>query len=148
MGPEVGPAFQRRCRAALSFIFGVRIRTFRNYVTGGSRRPGDSGLRAAIRTAARARSGRAHETDGLWELPGSFVTDSQGSRTMSAPPTTVAHPTWRGTCPATSGPASSRDPPILICPDWREPQTTNLLVRASASLLTTAVRRRRPRGYR
>eukprot|EP00661_Eupelagonemidae_sp_cell13_P014637 gene14637-biopygen6594 len=37
------------------------------FVTGGSKRPGNSGLRAAIRTAAHARSGRANDTGGLGE---------------------------------------------------------------------------------
>eukprot|EP00661_Eupelagonemidae_sp_cell13_P001458 gene1459-biopygen9352 len=38
---------------------------FALFVTGGSKRPGNSGLRAAIRTAAHARSGRANDTGGL-----------------------------------------------------------------------------------
>eukprot|EP00661_Eupelagonemidae_sp_cell13_P019667 gene19667-biopygen19063 len=33
----------------------------------GSKRPGNSGLRAAIRTAARARSGRANDMGGIRE---------------------------------------------------------------------------------
>eukprot|EP00661_Eupelagonemidae_sp_cell13_P014199 gene14199-biopygen21622 len=49
MGPEVGPAFQRRSRPTLSCILGVRLR------------------HAAFSTAARARSRRGNDTDGLWE---------------------------------------------------------------------------------
>eukprot|EP00661_Eupelagonemidae_sp_cell13_P011026 gene11026-biopygen7815 len=62
MGPEVGPAFQRRSRPTLYF------HTFRIFVTGGSKRPGNSGLRAAIRTAARARSGRANDMGGIRDV--------------------------------------------------------------------------------
>eukprot|EP00661_Eupelagonemidae_sp_cell13_P005246 gene5245-biopygen23668 len=43
------------------------FRTFRIFITGGSKGPGNSALRAVIRTAARARSGRANDTDGIWE---------------------------------------------------------------------------------
>eukprot|EP00661_Eupelagonemidae_sp_cell13_P012204 gene12204-biopygen18462 len=79
MGPEVGPAFQRRSRATLKFILGVRFggngvqalfalfAFLALFVTGGSKRPGNSGLRAAMRTAARARSRRANDTVGIGE---------------------------------------------------------------------------------
>eukprot|EP00661_Eupelagonemidae_sp_cell13_P023942 gene23942-biopygen20861 len=43
------------------------FRTFRIFATGGSKSPGDSGLRAAIRTAARARSGPANDMGGTRE---------------------------------------------------------------------------------
>eukprot|EP00661_Eupelagonemidae_sp_cell13_P003180 gene3180-biopygen11210 len=43
---------------------GCSFRTFRISVTGGSKRPGNAGLRAAIRTAARARSGPANDMGG------------------------------------------------------------------------------------
>eukprot|EP00661_Eupelagonemidae_sp_cell13_P010471 gene10471-biopygen7767 len=100
MGPEVGPAFQRRSRDTPSSnldvrfggngvqargfkrnacFFGILVvdshkirvfgsfRTFRIFVTCGSKGPGNSGLRAAIRTAAHARSGRANDMDGIRE---------------------------------------------------------------------------------
>eukprot|EP00661_Eupelagonemidae_sp_cell13_P025598 gene25598-biopygen1466 len=74
MGPEVGPAFQRRSRGLLPFLLGVR-----------SKRPGNSGLRAAIRTAARARSGRANATDGIcWEWSSFPTTASDPSRSLLA----------------------------------------------------------------
>eukprot|EP00661_Eupelagonemidae_sp_cell13_P004505 gene4505-biopygen16010 len=80
-------AFQRLSREPLSAILSVRLAetvsrhfgTFRIFVTGGSKRPGNSGLRAAIRTAARARSGPANDMDGIRELPESFVTESRSA---------------------------------------------------------------------
>eukprot|EP00661_Eupelagonemidae_sp_cell13_P017086 gene17086-biopygen5315 len=45
----------------------LAVSHFSHFVTGGGKMPGKSGLRAAIRTAARARSGRTNDTDGLWE---------------------------------------------------------------------------------
>eukprot|EP00661_Eupelagonemidae_sp_cell13_P023019 gene23019-biopygen1226 len=70
MGPEVGPAFQRRSRDTPSSNLGVRFGG--NGVQAllrmsGSKRPGNSGLRAAIRTAARARTGRANDMGGIRE---------------------------------------------------------------------------------
>eukprot|EP00661_Eupelagonemidae_sp_cell13_P014060 gene14060-biopygen15636 len=47
--------------------FLVVFRTFRIFVTGGSKKPGNPGLRAAIRTAAHARSGRANDMGGIRE---------------------------------------------------------------------------------
>eukprot|EP00661_Eupelagonemidae_sp_cell13_P024383 gene24383-biopygen1365 len=44
------------------------VSQFSQFVTGGSKRSGNSGLRTAIRTAARAYSGRANDTDGLWKV--------------------------------------------------------------------------------
>eukprot|EP00661_Eupelagonemidae_sp_cell13_P007303 gene7303-biopygen21033 len=61
------------------FVFGIfgrgttyRIRVlavsqFPHFGTGGSKRPGYAGLRAAIRTVARARKVEPGDTDGLWE---------------------------------------------------------------------------------
>eukprot|EP00661_Eupelagonemidae_sp_cell13_P015780 gene15780-biopygen3707 len=68
MGPEVGPAFQRLSRDTPSSNLDVRFGG--NGVQAllrmsGSKRPGNSGLRAAIRTAARARSGRANDMGGI-----------------------------------------------------------------------------------
>eukprot|EP00661_Eupelagonemidae_sp_cell13_P013619 gene13619-biopygen21580 len=70
MGPEVGPAFQRRSRESEFSNLGVRLAetVSTHFVTGGSKISGNSCLRAAIRTAARARSGRTNDTDGLWEI--------------------------------------------------------------------------------
>eukprot|EP00661_Eupelagonemidae_sp_cell13_P011650 gene11650-biopygen18416 len=45
----------------------LKFSHFRFFVTGGSKRPGNSGLRAAIRTAARARSGPANYMGGTRE---------------------------------------------------------------------------------
>eukprot|EP00661_Eupelagonemidae_sp_cell13_P009672 gene9672-biopygen12249 len=45
----------------------VQVSQCSQFVTGRNKRPGNSGLRTAIRTAARARSGRANDTHGLWE---------------------------------------------------------------------------------
>eukprot|EP00661_Eupelagonemidae_sp_cell13_P010097 gene10097-biopygen1733 len=63
MGPEVGPAFQRRSRDTPSSNIGVRLAE-----TVSRHRPGNSGLRAAIRTAARARSGRANDMGGIRDI--------------------------------------------------------------------------------
>eukprot|EP00661_Eupelagonemidae_sp_cell13_P017475 gene17475-biopygen14409 len=100
MGPEVGPAFQRRSRATLKFILSVRlaetvsrhvgskemrtfwyfdrgitykvqvflvISQFSHFVTGGANYPAISCFRIAIRTAARARAGPAHDMDDIRE---------------------------------------------------------------------------------
>eukprot|EP00661_Eupelagonemidae_sp_cell13_P010333 gene10333-biopygen21305 len=61
--------------AELSFVFGRRREGGRRKARRRASRddrgeqscPGNSDLRTAIRTAARARSGRANDTDGLWE---------------------------------------------------------------------------------
>eukprot|EP00661_Eupelagonemidae_sp_cell13_P014595 gene14595-biopygen8113 len=75
MGPEVGPAFQRRCRRPplvnswrpVGWNGVQALSQFSQFVTGGRKIPGHSGLRAVIRTAPGARSGRANDTDGIWE---------------------------------------------------------------------------------
>eukprot|EP00661_Eupelagonemidae_sp_cell13_P012960 gene12960-biopygen4983 len=66
VGAGSSPAFQRLSRDTSFFILSACF-TLSAFFTGGRKRPGNAGLRAAIRTAARTRSGRANETDGLWE---------------------------------------------------------------------------------
>eukprot|EP00661_Eupelagonemidae_sp_cell13_P025202 gene25202-biopygen17984 len=77
VGPEVGPASQRLSQSTLPCLLGVRFRTLRIFVTGGSKRPGNTGLRAAIRTAARAR---APGWQMIWTAPGSSLAFQRRSR--------------------------------------------------------------------
>eukprot|EP00661_Eupelagonemidae_sp_cell13_P022685 gene22685-biopygen1195 len=60
MGPEVGPASQRRSRDTLPFLLGVRLA---ETAFGTVLCPAISCFRAAIRTTVRARSGRAKATE-------------------------------------------------------------------------------------
>eukprot|EP00661_Eupelagonemidae_sp_cell13_P016947 gene16947-biopygen8289 len=85
MGPEVGPAFQRLSGCTLFSSLGVRLAG-----TVSRHRPGNSALRVAIQTAARARSGRANDMGGIRDVrlaetsarlfdPESFVTESRSA---------------------------------------------------------------------
>eukprot|EP00661_Eupelagonemidae_sp_cell13_P013950 gene13950-biopygen20078 len=56
----------------------IEVSQFSHFVTGGSKRPGNSGLRAAIRTAARARKVVSDDTDGIWDGPASQAGQAKG----------------------------------------------------------------------
>eukprot|EP00661_Eupelagonemidae_sp_cell13_P012950 gene12950-biopygen456 len=104
MGPEVGSVSQQRSRRSFS-SFLASVSQFSQFVTGGSKRLGKSCLRAAIRTAPGARSGRANDM-GLFHdtldtvfpqsrrtaarVPG--INDTVGSRKQSSFPTSVSGP--------------------------------------------------------
>eukprot|EP00661_Eupelagonemidae_sp_cell13_P012083 gene12083-biopygen1879 len=72
------------------------VPSWRPFVSCRSKRPGNSGLRTAMRTAARARSGRANGTDGLWEY--SFSTTVSGTHPVHF--LASALDVVRETCPA------------------------------------------------
>eukprot|EP00661_Eupelagonemidae_sp_cell13_P020776 gene20776-biopygen20624 len=76
MGPEVGPAFQRRSRDTPSSILGVRFGG-NGVQARGANHTAISCFRIAMRTAARARAGPANDMDDIREQS-SFPTNVSG----------------------------------------------------------------------